>query len=190
MLTAQGSSNGPSEFIGLAAGANGRLYASAFFGLNVYNHPRETSSQSATIALPVRGWRPTFSGAVAFGDHNRLYANIGFLDYCTGSRRRCHTYWWHLTDFDAIADALGPHRTDRWILAQNCFAYLNAPPGKVSGTVTGMAAFDGYVEAACTNAYGSNTGVWVYRAEDFGRHQHAVEQLTGVTTPTDAKIGP
>jgi hypothetical protein len=187
-LTAQGS-NGANEFASLAADAKGRLYAAAFGGMNVYNHPRRSSSQSLTIAVPKRGWHPYFVGALAFSERSRVYANIQYLDYCGGGIRRCHTVWWHLTDFDAISQ-LGGRREDRWILAQNCYTYSTAPPGKISGNVTGMAVFGGYIEAACTNDYASDTSVWVYRAEDFGQHQHAVEILSGLTAPSDAKIGP
>jgi hypothetical protein len=55
-LTAEGGSTGPSEFISIAADDKGRLYDAAYFGLNVFDHPRRTSSQSATIGVPKGGW--------------------------------------------------------------------------------------------------------------------------------------
>jgi|GEM_PF-6653646 len=56
--------------------------------------------------------------------------------------------------------------------------------------VTGMAVFEGYIDAACTNGYASGAAVWVYDANAFGQHQRAVETLSGLTTPSDAKVGP
>ncbi|MGP8101683.1 MAG: hypothetical protein ACLQHL_13155 [Candidatus Cybelea sp.] len=53
-----------------------------------------------------------------------------------------------------------------------------------------MAVFEGYIEAACTNGYASGAAVWVYDANAFGQHQRAVETLSGLTTPSDAKVGP
>lgn len=186
-LTAQGSSD---AFVALSVDANNRLFASANDGINVYDYPRKTSSQTATIALPARGWKPQFNGALAFDDSDRLYADIGFVDYCAGGKRRCHAYWWHLTDFDAIENGLSSRRRDGWTLAQNCYTEFNAPPGRYPGHVTGIAVFRGYIEAACNNSYASDAVVWVYHAHEFGQRQKAVEALGGLTAPTDAKVGP
>jgi hypothetical protein len=186
MLTAEGSSNGPTQFVSMAEDVNGRLYAAAFGGINVYYHPHRSSSENFTIALPKVGWGPYFGGAVAFDQANRVYANVQYLGYCGG---RCRKYQWRLTDFYAIS-GLGHRREDRWILAKNCYANAEAPPGRISGDVTGMAVFDGYIEAACTDVYGSNTSVWVYHADEFGVHQQAVETLGGLVAPSDVKIGP
>jgi hypothetical protein len=181
-LTAEGGSTGPSEFISIAADDKGRLYDAAYFGLNVFDHPRRTSSQSATIGVPKGGWGPRFSGALAFDESNRVYANIGYQDYCEG--RGCRNYYWHLTDFDAISRGLGPGRKDRWIHAGECASDYSSY--RINGFVSGMAVFGGYLDAACR---GGNAGVWVYRADAFMR-QHAVETLSGLTRPSDAKIGP
>jgi hypothetical protein len=181
-LTAEGGSTGPSEFISIAVDDKGRLYDAAYFGLNIFDHPRKTSSQSATIAVPKGDWAPRFSGAIAFDEHDRVYTNIGYQDYCEG--RGCPGYYWYLTDFDAITRGLGPGRKDRWIHAGDCAddysSYRN------NGIVSGMAVFDDYIDAACL---GDTDGVWVYRADAFMR-QHAVESLSGLTRPSDAKIGP
>jgi len=149
--------------------------------LNVFDHPRKTSTQSATISVPKGGWGPRFSGALVFDENNRIYANIGYQDYCEG--RGCRSYYWHLTDFDAISRGLGPGRKDRWIHAGDCaydYSY------RINGTVSGMAVFGGYLDAACR---GDTVGVWVYRADAFMRQQ-AVKTLSGLTAPSDAKIGP
>jgi hypothetical protein len=194
VLTATGGSNGPIVFISMAEDASGRLYASAQAGINVYYHPHRTSSQNFTIGLPrqkwARRWDPWYGGAVAFGEASLLYANVQYHVYCSGGPKRCQNYWWHLTDFDAIS-GLGHKREDRWILAENCYTSVGGPPGRLSGNVTGMAVFDGYIEAACTNTpYGSSTAVWVYKADAFGVHQPAVETLSGLDAPTDVKVGP
>jgi len=181
-LTAEGGSTVPSEFISIAADDEGRLYDAAYFGLNVFDHPRKTSSQSATIGTPKGVWEPRFSGALAFDENNRIYANIGYQDYCEG--RKCRSYYWYLTDFDAILRGLGTGRKDRWIHGGDCsFDYSSY---RNNGTVSGMAVFGGYLDAACQ---GGTDGVWVYRADAFDR-QHAVETLSGLTRPSDAKIGP
>jgi hypothetical protein len=193
-LTATGGSNGPIVFISMAEDTNGRLYASAGAGINVYYHPHRTSSQNFTVSLPpqrwARRWGPWYGGAVAFDEGSLLYANVQYHVYCSGGARRCENYWWHLTDFDAISGR-GHKREDRWILAENCYTSVGAPSGRLSGNVTGMAVFDGYMEAACTNTpYGSSTAVWVYKSDAFGVRQPAVETLSGLTTPTDVKVGP
>ena len=181
-LTPEGGSSGPSEFISIAADDNGRLYDAAYFGLNVFDHPRKTSSQSATISVPKGKWAPLFSGALAFDENSRVYANIGYQDYCEG--RGCRKYYWNLTDFDAISRGLGPRRKDRWIHAGDCANDYSSY--RENGIVSGMAVFGGYLEAA---GRGGTVGVWVYRADAFIR-QHAVETLSGLTAPSDAKIGP
>jgi hypothetical protein len=181
-LTAEGGSTGPREFISIAADDKGHLYDAAYFGLNVFDHPRKTSSQSATIGVPKGGWKPLFSGALAFDENNRIYANIGYQDYCEG--RGCRNYYWHLTDFDAISRGLGPGRKDRWIHAGECANDYSSY--RLNGIVSGMAVFGGYLDAACR---ADTAGVWVYRADAFMR-QHAVETLSGLTRPSDAKIGP
>ena len=133
-LTAEGGSTGPSEFISIAADDKGRLYDAAYFGLNVFDNPRKTSSQSATIGVPRGGWGPRFDGAVTFNENNRIYANIGYQDYCEG--RKCRYYYWHLSDFDAISRGLGHGRKDRWIHAGDCA--FNCGYYRINGSVSGI----------------------------------------------------
>jgi hypothetical protein len=186
-LSATGGS-GHDQFVYMATGDHDRLYVAAYDYINVFDHPRKSSSsQSGSFAPPVIGWLPRFSGALAFDQTNRLYANVEYDGYCVGFHwRRCHAYFWRLTDFDAVSQPLQRNRKDHIVYAKDCKTLTDAPNGWLAGTVTGIAVYGGYIDAACT---GDTAGVWVYEANDF-EHQHAVEMLSGVSDPTDAKIGP
>jgi len=181
-LTATGYNN---RFGPLATDAAGRLYGGVYFGLDIFDHPHRTSTQSITILPPDPKVNPDwarFSGALAFDEAQKLYANIGYQTYCEG--RRCKAQYWQDTDFDAITGWRKPGRTDSMISAGECS--VNYSSYMFGGTVTGMDVHDGYLEAACT---GDVVGVWVYRADRFKR-QHAIEMLGSLTSPTDAKVGP
>lgn len=182
---------------GLTIDSNGVLYQASFHWINVFKHPRKTSKENSTIKLPRLGWAPTYDGAVALTGSGQLYANIGFGDTCEGSRRSCRPYYWFLTDFGATSGDLVRDKF-QMIRSRNCFfagssgvrrrahSLSGSYYYRSSGVVTGMAVYDGYIDAACT---GDSTGVWVYQANDYA-HQKPVEMLSGPTRPTDAKIGP
>jgi hypothetical protein len=181
-LTATGQNT--SDLVSIATDPQGRLYGAAIWGLDIFDRPHRTSSQTVTILPPHPknddvAW---FSGALAFDRQQRLYANIGYQDYCQG--RNCgHYNYWLDTNFDALSNWRKPGRSDSMIYAGECYIFAS---GRLPGTVTGMAVYGGYLDAACS---GDVSGVWVYRADRFKR-QHAVEQLTGLLAPTDAKVGP
>jgi hypothetical protein len=197
VLTGKTQGGGGYESPGLAIEGRAPLYQAGILWINVFDHPRKTSYESVAIKRPRLGFAPYFDGALAVTGSGQLYANIGFGDYCEGSRRSCRPYYWYLTDFGAISRDLVRDKFNV-IRARNCFfagssgARRRAQPSsgsfyyRSSGVVTGMAVFDGYVDAACT---GDASAVWVYRADDFV-HQKPVEVLSGPTIPTDAKIGP
>lgn len=180
-LTASGGSSGLNAFISMAANSDGHLYAATYYGINVYDDPHQTSQQSATITAPQGKWEPVFDGAVGFDEVGRLYADLGYQDYCL---KQCSGQYWRDTDFDWVEDGLTSKRKDNLILAGDC-AFKDSAY-ELPGTVTGLAVFDGYVEAAC---YGDKTAVWVYKQDAFGQ-QHSLEKLGTVTRPSDAKIGP
>jgi hypothetical protein len=180
-LTATGGNY--NQIVDLATDDKPRLYASAWQGIDIWNHPHQTSPhQSLSILhpLPKINNDAVFNEAMAFDENHRLYAGVGYLSYCG----RCKQQYWEDTDFDAISGWLRPGRKDQMILAGECVdSYSTYMFG---GMVTGMDVKDGYLEAACT---GDTTAVWVYRADQFAR-QHAVETLEGLTSPSDAKVGP
>jgi hypothetical protein len=180
-LTASGGSSGLNAFISMAANSDGRLYAATYYGINVFDDPHQSSQQSATITAPQGKWEPVFNGAIGFDEVGRLYADLGYQDYCL---KVCTGQYWRDTDFDWVEDGLTSKRKDNLILAGDC-AFKDSAY-ELPGTVTGLAVYDGYVEAAC---YGDKTSVWVYKEDTFGR-QHALETLGHATRPTDAKIGP
>jgi hypothetical protein len=173
----------------LAADAQQRLYASAWRGIDIWNRPHQTSSKQSLIILhplPRINSAAWFNEALAFDENQRLYAAVGYQTYC-GSR--CKKQYWEDTDFDAVTGWLKPGRKDRMIYAGECWLGYTTDYSsgyELGGTVTGLAAYGGFLEAACR---GDTTEVWVYRADRFGR-QHAVETLDGLTAPSDVKIGP
>jgi hypothetical protein len=178
---------------GLTIAGRGPLYQASVELINVFNHPRKTSQESSTIKKPRLGYAPEYGGALALDDTGDLYADVGFGDYCEGPLHACSPFYWYLTDFDALSTTHGK-RHGEMLRARNCYfaGSSGARPDsryyyyRASGVVTGMAVYDGYVDAACT---GDDSAVWVYRAGEFA-HQKPVEALTGATIPTDAKVGP
>jgi hypothetical protein len=181
-LTASG--NGYNQIAYLASDARPRLYASAWSGIDIWNHPHRTSPKESLIILhplPRINADAVLDEAMAFDENDRLYAGVGYLTYCG---RHCKRQYWEDTDFDAISGWLKPGREDDMIYAGECS--LDYSSYMFGGMVTGLAVRDRYLEAACS---GDTTGVWVYHADRFGR-QHAVEQLGGLASPSDVKVGP
>ncbi len=185
LLEANGR-KGSDSFVYLAAGSGDRLYAAAYEAVNVFDHPhRPAMTQDATVAAPSGAFRPVFDGAMTFDSTNHLVANLEYLDYCAGKDERClRKYRYLVTDFDSLLRPLQTGRRDRIVMGSDCYSWGSG--GRISGTVTGMADYSGYIEAACQ---GMTESVWVYRAGDF-HDQRALESLGGLSYPTDVKVGP